>query len=330
MKRSDVVRAVSRIRAHPKLGIGLSIAALLASFYLRYSTPIPLSYVPFYPAILLATVVAGPLVAIGITIVSAILAMAFFSHTWDSFAVTTADIWSLGAFITVSLLTIGTTDFLLKTVIQGNNQADRLIAADTHTHALLRELSHRMKNQYAVILAMARATASTATSVPEFQQTFTQRVHGLSRSHDLLVASDWKSVLLEDLIAVEMDAMAIKLPLSLQGPPLHLTPLAAVNLGMALHELITNSVRHGAWASNAGKVNIAWKSQNGEFHIDWHEQVDPVVEELGPKGFGRKILEHVVPIALGGASELSLQENGLHWYLKAPVESIVFQNYSNP
>ena len=330
MKRSDVVRAVSRIRAHSQLGIGLSVAALMASFYLRYSTPIPLSYVPFYPAILLATVIAGPLVAIGITVAAAILAMAFFSHTWESFTVTTGDIWSLGAFITVSLLTIGTTDFLLKTVIQSNNQADRLIAADKHTHALLRELSHRMKNQYAVILAMARATATTSTSVSEFQHTFTHRVHGLSRSHDLLVASDWKSVLLEDLISAEMEAMANKSPLSLQGPPLLLTPLAAVNLGMALHELITNSLRHGAWASNAGKVSITWKCQPIDFHLDWHEQVEPAVEELGPKGFGRKILEHVVPIALGGVSELALQENGLHWYLKAPVESIVIQNRVNP
>ena len=323
MDRSDVVRFIYRIRAHPKLGIGLSFLALLASFFLRFSTPIPLAYVPFYPAILFATVVAGPLIGIGITIISAGLALIFFTLSLDLFAITSADIWSLGAFLTVSLLTIGTTDFLLKTVIQSHEQADRLIAADKHTHVLLRELSHRMKNQYAVILAMARATARTATSVPEFQHTFTQRLHSLSRTHDHLVASDWRSVPINDLLSIEMDALSPKGGLSLQGPPLNLSPIAAVNLGMALHELITNSLRHGAWASSSGQVGISWKCDGGDFCFDWHEKDEPGVEELGPKGFGLKILEQVVPVALEGSSELKIQDDGLHWYLKAPAKLVV-------
>jgi two-component sensor histidine kinase len=328
MDRSDVVRSIYRIRSHPRLAIGLSVLALLASFFLRYSTPIPLAYVPFYPAILLATVVAGPLVAIGVTIISAGLALVFFTLSLNLFALTSDDIWSLGAFLTVSLLTIGTTDFLLKTVIQSQEQADRLIAADKHTRVLLRELSHRMKNQYAVILAMARATARTATSVPEFQHTFTHRLHSLSRTHDHLVASDWKSVPIKDLIAIEMEAASTKGPLSLQGLPLNLTPIAAVNLGMALHELITNAVRHGAWVSNAGNVSISWKCDSSDFFFHWHEKDEPALEELGPKGFGLKILEHVVPIALGGSSELLIRDNGLHWYLKTPIDGIVISDPS--
>jgi len=39
---------------------------------------------------------------------------------------TDENIWSLGAFLAGSLLIIGTTDFLLKTVVQCNDQADRL------------------------------------------------------------------------------------------------------------------------------------------------------------------------------------------------------------
>ncbi len=194
MNRNAIISSIYGIRSNPKVSIALSAIGILTSFLIRYNTPITLSYVPFYPAILLATVVGGPLVGFGTTIISAALAVIFFNHPGDAFTMTDGDIWSLGAFLTVSLLVIGITDFLLKTVIQSSHQADRLIAADQHTHVLLRELSHRMKNQYAVILAMSRATAKTATSVSEFQHTFTQRLHGLSRTHDLLVESDWKSV----------------------------------------------------------------------------------------------------------------------------------------
>jgi len=123
---------------------------------------------------------------------------------------------------------------------------------------------------------------------------------------------------------MEMEALSTKGPLSLMGPPLNLTPIAAVNLGMAIHELITNSVRHGAWASNGGTVAVSWKCDSSEFHFDWHERVDPAVEELGPKGFGRKVLEHVVPVAWEGSGELVLKHDGLHWCLRTPAKQIVF------
>lgn len=322
MNRNNIIRKIYGIRANTKLSVAIAVVAVLLCFLIRYFTPITLFYVSFYPAILLATVVAGPLIAVGAAVLSAALVAAFLNPL-GPFAMTDGDIWSLGAFLTVNLLIIGTTDFLLKTVIQCNDQADRLIAADQHTHVLLRELSHRMKNQYAVILAMSRATARTATSVSEFQHTFTQRLHGLSRTHDLLVESDWKSVPIEDLISIERDAVSTKGALSVQGPPLKLTPIAAVNLGMALHELITNSVQHGAWASSGGHVSISWRYDGTDFYLDWHETVEPKVEELGPKGFGRKILESVVPVALEGTSELVLQEDGLHWHLRAPAKLIL-------
>ncbi len=325
MNRNAILRKIYSIRVHLKLSVAISVAAVLLSFLVRYYSPITLSYVSFYPAILLATVVAGPLIAMAATILSAALVAAFLNPL-GPFAMTDGDIWSLGAFLTVNLLIIATTDFLLKTVIQSNDRADRLIAADQHTHVLLRELSHRMKNQYAVILAMSRATAKTATSVSEYQHTFTQRLHGLSRTHDILVESDWKSVPIEDLISIEMEAVSTKGPLSVLGPPLNLTPTAAVNLGMALHELITNSVQHGAWATNLGDVKISWRYDSTNFYLDWHETGEPAVEELGPKGFGRNILESVVPVALEGSSQLTLQEDGLHWHLRVPAKVIMAED----
>lgn len=325
MNRRNLIRRIHGIRSNAKLSVTLSVIAVILSFLIRYQTPINLAYVSFYPAILLATVIAGPMIAIGVTVVSAGLAVGFF-HPLGPFALTDGDIWGLGAFLTVNLLVIGTTDFLLKTVVRCDDQAERLKTADQHTNVLLRELSHRMKNQYAIILAMSRATARTATSVSDFQHTFSQRLHGLSRTHDLLVASDWKSVPIEDLISIEIEALSARGQLSLNGPPLRIAHIAAVNLGMALHELITNSVRHGAWSSESGTVKISWNHEHGDFYIDWHEVADPPTAELGPSGFGRKILESVVPIALEGSSSLVLQEDGLHWHLQAPGKLTVFED----
>ena len=239
---------------------------------------------------------------------------------------TTGDVWSLGAFLTVSLLLIATTDFLVKTVIQVKEQARLLSAAEQHTRVLLRELSHRMKNQYAIILAMARVTSTSATSISEFQRTFTHRLHCLSRTHDLLVGSDWKSVSLESLIDLEMGAFASRGAFSVEGQGVNLTEIAAVNFGLALHELATNSARHGAWSMKGGNVNVTWKHSGDQFIFDWYERAGPAVDKLGSKGFGRKILEEVVPVALGGSSALVLEIDGLHWNLTAPTKLIAAES----
>jgi len=56
---------------------------------------------------------------------------------------------------------------------------------------LLREINHRVKNQYAVILAMMRETGRNADSIEEFQNKLGERITALAASHDLLVKSDW-------------------------------------------------------------------------------------------------------------------------------------------
>jgi two-component sensor histidine kinase len=58
---------------------------------------------------------------------------------------------------------------------------------------LMRELAHRVKNQYAVILAMIRETNNQAKSPQEFETLIRERIIALSRSHDLLVHGEWEA-----------------------------------------------------------------------------------------------------------------------------------------
>jgi hypothetical protein len=43
----------------------------------------------------------------------------------------------------------------------------------------------------------------------------------------------------------------------LEGPLL-LSPMAAQNIGLALHELATNAVKYGAFSESRGKVRVIW------------------------------------------------------------------------
>jgi hypothetical protein len=114
-----------------------------------------------------------------------------------------------------------------------------------HLEFTMRELLHRSKNLLAIIQAMARQSSRGAQSFDDFQIAFASRLRAISHSHDLLVARNWHGAAIEDLVRMQL---APFLPngsnsVSAEGPHIVLTPKAAENIGLALHELATNSAK---------------------------------------------------------------------------------------
>lgn len=67
-------------------------------------------------------------------------------------------------------------------------------------HALLREVNHRVKNQYSVILSMIRQTGGKDASPHEQERRMRERIMGLALSHDLLVQGDWSGAPIDVLV----------------------------------------------------------------------------------------------------------------------------------
>ena len=133
---------------------------------------------------------------------------------------------------------------------------------EEHIRFIMDELSHRSKNLLSVVLAVAHQTVEQATSFGEFQSNFESRLMALARSHDLLVEQGWSSgALIEALVFVQLkpfiDDPAARLDAA--GPPIMLTPLAAQNIGLALHELAANAMKYGALSSREGRIVIRWE-----------------------------------------------------------------------
>jgi two-component sensor histidine kinase len=72
-------------------------------------------------------------------------------------------------------------------------------------------------------------------------------------------------------------------------------PKDAQNLSLALHELATNAVKHGALSRPDGKINIAWAVRGPKggcmlsFH--WQERGGPPVVAPTRRGFGTTLLK---------------------------------------
>lgn len=201
-----------------------------------------------------------------------------------------------------------------------------------HIRFLMRELSHRSKNLLAVIQAMARQTSRSAGTVQEFERRFEARIAGLARSHDLLVQENWEGVQLAELVQSQLAPFLDETNqrLIMQGEQLRLHPEAAHNLGLALHELATNASKYGALSNPSGQIEVTWAltaDANGppKFSITWTETGGPAPGIAKRKGFGRQVIERLVPAALNGEATLTLEKPGLVWRLEVPGDQILIR-----
>jgi two-component sensor histidine kinase len=96
-------------------------------------------------------------------------------------------------------------------------------------------------------------------------------------------------------------------------------------LGMALHELATNSAKHGSLSGPRGQITIEWNisaEKTPMFQLTWREMDGPAVGEITRGGFGKVVLERVVPASLNGVGRLSYPPTGASWTLEAPLASV--------
>jgi PAS domain S-box-containing protein len=202
-------------------------------------------------------------------------------------------------------------------------------AIEAQNATLLREINHRAKNLLSVTQSIAQLTA--ADEKPEkFYESFSSRLAGLAASHDLLVQAAWGGVSLDGLIKSQMRHLESLLNrrVFLKGPALSLSPSAVQMIGMAVHELATNSIKYGALSTAVGQVTICWSaspdtSEAGpRFVMTWTEEGGPSVVEPLCKGFGHAVTVEMPEHLFDAQVDLSFLPSGVVWKLTAPLGEI--------
>ena len=192
---------------------------------------------------------------------------------------------------------------------------------------LVRELTHRAKNMFAVISAMSHQIGAVSADIASFQADFDERLSSFSASHELLARENWQSVPIADLVRSQLTFATghVATQVTIDGPALRLPASPAEYLGLALHELATNAMKHGALSVPGGKIQVVWKIDKAKrrFLFDWRERDGPPVAEPLRKGFGLVILKTVVPAVFGGTAELRTLPSGAWWKLEAPLNNVL-------
>jgi PAS domain S-box-containing protein len=197
--------------------------------------------------------------------------------------------------------------------------------AEAHLQMLMREVNHRSKNVLSVVQAMAQRTL--ASSAQDFIARFSERIQGLSASHDLLVRNEWKNIRLAELVRSQLAHFGdlLESRIAVRGPDLRIKAAAAQTLGMALHELATNAGKYGALSTGSGRVDIAWGLEDADRHrftIEWKESDGPPVVAPTRRGFGWSVLCELTKMSLEADAALEYAPAGVVWRLQCPAERV--------
>ena len=90
-----------------------SLILIATAVVLRMVTPVTLSYVTFYPAVILATIAGGRVVGILAMFISTVCVVFVIAPVAGSPAANAYSLWNIGAFWLVCLLIIWLTDLLI-------------------------------------------------------------------------------------------------------------------------------------------------------------------------------------------------------------------------
>jgi len=213
--------------------------------------------------------------------------------------------------------------------------AERKEAANRQ-EMLTREMSHRVKNAFALVNGIVALSARSATTPQELAQTIGARLAALARAHDLarpgLVQAEAKigepmtlHALIRAILTPYLDSNGSMKGerLIIKGCDVPIAEKAVSSLALVLHELATNSVKLGSLSLAKGGVRVDCSSTNGQVLVTWKEQRGPRLN--GPPkqvGFGTLLANQIVIGQFGGEISYDWQPAGLVVRLSAPMERI--------
>lgn len=189
-------------------------------------------------------------------------------------------------------------------------------ALEASEHRLLMEVDHRAKNVLALVDSVVRL--SKADNARRYAASVQHRVQSLSRAHALLAEHRWSPVFLRDVVGVQLQGTDTD-RVQMSGPPLPITPTLVQPLSLVFHEMMRNSVEHGALSVRQGQLLIEWNANGGRgFRLICSDRNGPPTHEPTQRGFGLVIADALIERQLLGTVHRDWLPSGLVTQMALP------------
>lgn len=201
---------------------------------------------------------------------------------------------------------------------------------DTHRQAearqlLANELSHRIKNIFAVIGGLIALKSREYPGSEEFAGDVGDTLQALNRAHSYVMetrsdTSETLHGLLDKLMLPYGDKGGARF--SLGGDDVPVQAKSATPLALVFHELATNSAKYGSFSVAGGRVDIITERRDDKLVLKWRESGGPPPEEERGDGFGSRLVERSVGSQLSGTLTRAFEPEGLSAILTVPVSAL--------
>jgi two-component sensor histidine kinase len=168
-------------------------------------------------------------------------------------------------------------------------------AAEERAEFLFQELSHRVKNVFSMVSAIASLTERDAETSEAFRQSFTSRMSALSEAYDTMRDWNWESAKLDELVRKAVGSILTQDEqgrLNIDGPSVVVSSDHAPSLGLVLHELASNARKYGALSTDDGRITVSWqRTDDATIAMVWEEVGGPAVTPPSQEGFGQTVIK---------------------------------------
>jgi two-component sensor histidine kinase len=208
--------------------------------------------------------------------------------------------------------------------LRSQHDAAELKRSRAEQRSGLIEFQHRTRNVLALVRSIIRRSGQTADSSEEFASHLEGRISALARTQGALIIDGQTGPELEDLVRTELIANAVREEqLLITGPSLRLAPRAAETMALTLHELTTNALKFGALTVPDGRIAVSWNIISAPaptLRWNWTESnVRIAPAEPRRRGFGRELIERVLPYELGATSRFAIAPDGVRCQIDLPL-----------
>lgn len=192
---------------------------------------------------------------------------------------------------------------------------------------LTRELSHRIKNVFAVIGGLITLSLRRHPELGELGRDLQQRVLALGRAHDFVLPHSEHSRPIEPHNSLRGMLASLLAPyrggpderVAITGRDVRIDDRSATPLALFFHELATNALKYGSLSVGEGRVEIGIETDGDAIALSWVESGGPPAPMAPTQGFGATLIEMSVTRQLGGTLDYDWRKEGLRVKARIPA-----------
>jgi PAS domain S-box-containing protein len=179
------------------------------------------------------------------------------------------------------------------------------------------EAVHRAKNTMALVQAVVRQTR--ADNVESLRSAIQGRVAAIASAQSLLAESGGESINLLRLLERQTLVYDNDRVVLTGDRAVVLNDEAAQPFALAIHELVTNSIKYGALSVSTGRLELSWEvAPDRNLTLRWRELGGPQLKIPMRRSFGTMLIAATIERQLGGTIRYDWRAEGLTCEIAIP------------